>query len=102
HVISHRVDVAGVSQPNLEATVYLAWPTTCEGGGHPELAIKFWGPNHTGHSCCYCYTSAVPKGSQLQLGFGGEGPHPTTQTLQKVALSIPFQGNKTYGIKGMI
>jgi hypothetical protein len=27
HVISHRVDVSGVSQPSLEATVYLAWPS---------------------------------------------------------------------------
>jgi hypothetical protein len=41
-----------------------------------------------GKSCCYCLTSAVPKpdqysvsqGSTLQLGFGGEGPHPTTNT----------------------
>lgn len=109
-MISHRVDLDVGPQPNLEATVYLAWSAGCEGGGHPELAIKFWGPNHEGSckngvgngTCCYCHTSAVPKGNQLQLGFGGEGPHPCTDTLQKVEMTIPFQGNKTYGIKGMI
>lgn len=98
---SHRVDVP-FQNANVEATVYLAWPANCTGGGHPELAIKFWGPNHTDASCCYCYTSAVPNGGQLQLGFGGEGPHPSTTTLQKVATSIPFQAGKQYGIKGVI
>jgi hypothetical protein len=92
---SHRIDLDVGPQPNLEATVYLAWPRDCSGGGHPELAIKFWGPNHTGScdcknpgscssSCCYCYTSAVPdyKNNTLQLGFGGEGPHPCTSTIK--------------------
>lgn len=102
HVISHRVDVKGVSQPNLEATVYLAWPSDCQGGGHPELTIKFWGPDHNDSSCCYCLTSVIPKGQVLQLGFGGEGPHPCTDTIQKLAMSIPLTYGKTYGIKGMI
>ena len=44
----------------------------------------------------------IPSGSKLQLGFGGEGPHPKTDTLQKVVATIPLIANKTYGIKGMI
>jgi hypothetical protein len=99
---SHRSDVPFPGKKNMEATVYLAWPASCTGGGHPELAIKFWGPGHTDATCCYCYTSAVPAGGQLQLGFGGEGPHPSTTTLQKVAKSIPFTAGKKYGIKGVI
>lgn len=43
---SHRVDVPFNAAAH-EATVYLAWPAACTGGGHPELAIKHWGPNHT-------------------------------------------------------
>lgn len=54
--ISHRSDVSFPNRPNLEATVYLAWPSSCTGGGHPELAIKFWGPPHTDSTCCYAYT----------------------------------------------
>jgi hypothetical protein len=99
---SHRSDVPFPGKKNIEATVYLSWPTACTGGGHPELAIKFWGPGHTDATCCYCYTSAVPSGGNLQLGFGGEGPHPSTTTLQKVAKSIPFTAGKKYGIKGVI
>lgn len=70
--ISHRTDVNGTSNPAQEATVYLAWPSGCTGGGHPELAVKFWGPGHTDSSCCYAYIAAVPQGNSLQLGFGGE------------------------------
>lgn len=99
---SHRSDVGFAGKKNIEATVYLSWPANCTGGGHPELAIKFWGPGHTDATCCYCYTSAVPSGGNLQLGFGGEGPHPSTTTLQKVAKSIPFTAGKKYGIKGVI
>jgi hypothetical protein len=105
HAQSHRVDVEGVGpQPNLEATVYLAWPANCTGGGHPELAIKFWGPDHTDHNCCYCFTVAIPSkdGKSLKLGFGGEGPHPTTETDQNITMAIPLISGKTYGIKGII
>ena len=99
--VSHRVD-APVQFSAQEATVYLAWPAACTGGGHPELAIKHWGPSHTDSSCCYCYGSAVPSGANLQLGFGGEGPHPNTTTLQTVTKTIPFQAGKQYGFKSII
>jgi hypothetical protein len=108
---SRRCDVEGIgSQANLEAHTYMTWPTdlsTCA-KGHAELAIKFWGPDHRGSSCCYCFTSAVPtpNGKGLQLGFGGEGPHPATSTIKgkgaKLAMTIPLVAGKTYGIKGVI
>ena len=93
-IITHGVDVTGVPQPSLEATTYVTWPQQCQGGGKDDFAIKFWGPDHNDSSRCYCLTSAVPKGGQLQLGFGEEGPHPRTTTLQKVAMSIPFQAEQ--------
>lgn len=99
---SHRVDVNGTSNPAQEATVYLSWPANCTGGGHPELAIKHWGPSHTDSSCCYIYGSAVPIGPSLHLGSGGEGPHPTTQTIQQLYTSIPFAPGKLYGFKSIV
>jgi hypothetical protein len=98
---SHRVDVAFNAAAH-EATVFLSWPAACTGGGHPELAIKHWGPNHTDSTCCWCYGAAVPSGANLNLGFGGEGPHPTTQTLQTTVKTIPFQAGKLYGFKSVI
>lgn len=100
--ISHRCDVNGTSDPHQEATVCLAWPSNCTGGGHPELAVKFWGPGHTDSSCCYAYIAAVPQGGNLQLAFGGEGPHPSTTTIEKPLMTIPFQAGKTYCFKGVI
>lgn len=97
---SHRVDIQGLGgQANLEATVWLTMPATCSDGGKNGVDIKFWGPNHSGSSCCYCLCSMGVSGD---VKFGGEGPHPTTNSNMKAAGSVGNVGGKKVGFKHVI
>jgi hypothetical protein len=96
---SHRVDIQGTPQPNLEATVCITMPPTCSDGGKNGVVIKFYGPNHTGSSCCYCLGML---GSSGNVNFGGEGPHPKTQSTMKAAGNVGAVAGKKVGFKHII
>ena len=97
---SHRVDIQGWGgKTNLEATVWLTMPATCSDGGKNGVGIKFYGPNHTGSACCYCLAGLGVSGN---LHFGGEGPHPTTNSNMKAAGNVGPVGGKKVGFKHII
>jgi hypothetical protein len=96
---SHRVDIDGTPEPNLEATIWLTMPPTCNDGGKNGVGIKFWGPHHTGSACCYCLAGLGVSGN---VNFGGEGPHPKTNSSMKRAGNVGTVGGKKVGFKHII
>ena len=98
--VSHRVDIQGWGgKANLEGTVWLTMPATCSDGGKNGVDIKFYGPNHQPGACCYCLGSMGVSGSTK---FGGEGPHPTTNSNMKAGASVGAVGGKKVGFKHII
>jgi len=98
--VSHRVDIQGWGgKPNLEATVWLTMPATCSDGGKNGVDIKFYGPNHQPGACCYCLGSMGVSGD---VKFGGEGPHPKTNSNMKAAGNVGALGGKKVGFKHII
>jgi len=97
--VSHRVDIDGTPEPNLEATVWITMPVTCSDGGKNGVGIKFWGPHHTGSACCYCLAGLGVSGN---VHFGGEGPHPKTNSSMKSGGNVGTVGGKKVGFKHII
>ena len=97
--ISHRVDVQIGNHEALEATIYITMPVTCSDGGKNGVGIKFWGPNHQGSACCYCTAGIGPSGN---IHFGGEGPHPQTNSNQGPTVNVGAVGGKKIGFKHVI